>query len=350
MNYIGSKRKLSNFLFHNIQEVLQSYRVDLAQCVFTDLFSGTAAVGRLFKNHAKQVLSNDKEFYSFVLAKHYIENTKPLKRAQFLLDKLNALPPLAGKIYQHYALGGGQGRQYFSDANALKIDAMRVQIAKWQEDQAISQAELYFLLASLLEATDKVANTASVYGAFLKRLKKSAQQTLFLTPAPLEPSPNPHYAYNADAKELIARLQTDILYLDPPYNQREYGANYHLLNSIALYDNFTPQGKTGLRSYEKSAWCKKSSVYQSLEHVLKNTNARFIFLSYNDEGLLSLDKIKTLFSQYGHYSLKSQIYNRFKADSKRLQAKESTMEYLHVLVKDEPAMLPSDFTEKPNRA
>ncbi|BEG57439.1 hypothetical protein NHP21005_11270 [Helicobacter sp. NHP21005] len=88
-------------------------------------------MGRLFKNHAKQVISNDKEFYSFVLAKHYIENTKPLKRAQMLIDELNHLPPLAGKIYQHYALGGGEGRQYFSDHNALKIDAMRTQIDKW---------------------------------------------------------------------------------------------------------------------------------------------------------------------------------------------------------------------------
>ncbi|WP_260320491.1 DNA adenine methylase [Helicobacter gastrocanis] len=102
----------------------------LADCIFADLFSGTAAVGRLFKNHAKQVLSNDKEFYSFVLAKHYIENTKPLKRAQTLIDALNNLPPLAGKIYQHYALGGGEGRLYFSDSNALKIDAMRTQIDK----------------------------------------------------------------------------------------------------------------------------------------------------------------------------------------------------------------------------
>ncbi|BEG57438.1 hypothetical protein NHP21005_11260 [Helicobacter sp. NHP21005] len=128
---------------------------------------------------------------------------------------------------------------------------------------------------------DKVANTACVYGAFLKKLKKSAQQDLILTPAPFILSPNPHHAYHTDAKDIICQLQTDILYLDPPYNQREYGANYHILNSIALYDNFTPQGKTGLRAYDKSAWCKKSLAPQSLEHVIKHTHARFVFLSYN---------------------------------------------------------------------
>ncbi|WP_104624757.1 DNA adenine methylase [Helicobacter felis] len=335
MNYIGSKRKLSNFLFSNIQEMLLNCGVSLCDCVFTDLFSGTAAVGRLFKNHVRQVISNDKEFYSFVLAKHYIQNTQPLERAQVLVDELNALPPTEGKIYQHYALGGGEGRQYFSNHNAGKIDSIRAQIATWQADNTISQAEFYFLLTSLLEAADRVANTASVYGAFLKRLKKSAQQELVLTPAPLELSQNSHYAYNKDAKELIARLHTDILYLDPPYNQREYGANYHLLNSIALYDDFIPQGKTGLRNYEKSAWCKKSSAYESLEYVIKHTRARFIFLSYNDEGLLSLEEIATLFSQYGHYNLKSHAYTRFKADSKRTQTKESTIEYLHALQKQE---------------
>ncbi len=334
VNYIGSKRKLSNFLFSNIQEVLQTCGVSLSDCIFTDLFSGTAAVGRLFKNHVKQVISNDKEFYSFALAKHYIENTQPLGRAQALVAELNHLPLIQGKIYQHYALGGGEGRQYFSDYNAMKIDAMRTQIVQWQAEHAINEAEYYFLLTSLLEASDKVANTASVYGAFLKYLKKSARQELCLTPAPLELSSNPHYAYNADAEEIIKCLHTDILYLDPPYNQREYGANYHLLNSIALYDDFTPQGKTGLRSYEKSTWCKKHLVYQSLEHVIKNTDARFIFLSYNDEGLLSLEEIAHLFGRCGCYRILSQDYTRFKADSKRMHTKESTIEYLHVLVKD----------------
>ncbi|WP_163555326.1 DNA adenine methylase [Helicobacter suis] len=331
MNYIGSKRRLSSFLLSSIEDTLKSHGVLLADCVFTDLFSGTATVGRLFKNHVKQVLSNDQEFYSFVLAKHYIENTKPLKRARELINTLNHLRPIKGKIYKHYALGGGEKRQYFSDTNAMKIDSMRTQIAQWQETRAINQAEFYFLLTSLLECADKVANTASIYGAFLKHLKKSAQQDLFLFPAALELSTNPHYAYHTDASKLIRQIKTDILYLDPPYNQREYGANYHVLNSIAIYDDFIPQGKTGLRIYQKSAWCKKYAAYKALEYVIKHTNARFIFLSYNNEGLLNLEEIKTLFSRHGNYSLKSQVYQRFKANCN--SQKEGTIEYLHGLEK-----------------
>lgn len=108
-----------------------------------------------------------------------------------------------------------------------------------------------------MKCTTKVANTASVYGAFLKKLKKSASKRLVLEPAFFELNDNKHLAFNENANELIKKIDGDILYLDPPYNHREYGANYHLLNTIAFYDDFKLKGKTGLREYTKSAWCKK---------------------------------------------------------------------------------------------
>ncbi|WP_104640529.1 DNA adenine methylase [Helicobacter bizzozeronii] len=332
MNYIGSKLSLAPFLLHHIQESVQNKGMCLKDCVFVDAFAGSCAVGRLFKNRVKQVISNDCEFYSFVLAKNYIENTTPLKRAPKLLGQLQNLPPLKGKIYTHYALGGGHCRQYFSDENAMRIDAVRSQLARWIEQKHISPSEFYFLLASLLESSDKVANTACVYGAFLKTLKKSAQKPLLLSPAHFDLSPNPHYAHQQDAQELIKHTPADILYLDPPYNAREYGANYHLLNSIALYDDFTPQGKTGLRDYQKSLWCQKNSVAEALEAILKNAQAKFIFMSYNNEGLLSLDQIAQIFKQHGKYSLKSHPHTRFKANLNP-QQRTKTTEYLHVLEK-----------------
>lgn len=139
--------------------------------------------------------------------------------------------------------------------------------------------------------------------------------------------------FNEDSNALIHKIQGDILYLDPPYNAREYGANYHLLNTIALYDDFIPKGKTGLREYEKSPWCKKAKVANALENLIKNANFEWIFLSYNDEGLLSLEQIRAIFETYGTYLLKSQKHQRFKADSKRIQRQDSTIEYLHILRK-----------------
>ncbi|WP_458692847.1 DNA adenine methylase [Helicobacter monodelphidis] len=217
---------------------------------FCDLFAGTSAVGRLFKTQVKQIIANDREYYSFILAKNYIENHQQLKRIDELIATLNdtqKTPLLQSKIYQNYALGGSKERQYFSDFNASKIDGIRTQIEQWKNTCYINDKEYYFLLASLLESADRVANTASVYGAFLKHLKTSAQKELILTPAYFECNDNTHIVFNEDSSTLIHKISGDILYLDPPYNAREYGANYHLLNTIALYDDFIPRGKTGLR-------------------------------------------------------------------------------------------------------
>ncbi|EAK3936397.1 modification methylase [Campylobacter jejuni] len=333
---MGSKVKLLDFLFESINDILAKSDINLEQCTFIDLFAGTSAVGKKFKNKVEKVISNDKEFYSFVLAKNYIENTVKIKRSKELIKELNNIAkinPIKGKIYKHYSLGGGENRQYFSDFNAMKIDSMRIKISEWKYDNFINEKECYFLLASLLESADKVANTASVYGAFLKHLKPSAQKELILLPAEFECTHTKHLVFNENANDLIKKIKGDILYLDPPYNSREYGANYHVLNSIAMYDDFIPQGKTGLRAYEKSAWCKKNLVFDALEDLIKNADFKFIFLSYNDEGLLSLEQIRQIFEKYGKYDFKSQIYQRFKADSKRICQQNKTIEYLHILEK-----------------
>ena len=337
MNYIGSKFKLASFLQTSIESALREANAKpLKDSVFCDMFAGTSAVGKLFKNKVKKVISNDREYYSFVLSQNYIGNNGLPESWRELMEILNdsqQTPPQKGRIYAHYALGGGSGRQYFSDENAMKIDAIRIKIEDWKAAKCINDNEYYFLLASLLESADKVANTASVYGAFLKTLKKSAAKPIVLEPAFFECSKNQHVVFNEDSSQLIQKIEGDILYLDPPYNAREYGANYHILNTIALYDDFTPRGKTGLREYEKSNWCKKAKVANELETLIKNAKFEWIFLSYNDEGLLSLEQIRAIFEKYGTYSLKSQKYQRFKADSNRTHKQDSTIEYLHILHK-----------------
>ena len=334
MNYIGSKFTLLSFLEESIKETLkENNSKHLSENIFCDLFTGTAAVSKIFKNQVNKIIANDKEYYSFVLAKNYIGNNKILKRKNQLIDLLNNLKPVKSKIFINYAPSGGNERQYFSDYNAMKIDAIRLKIEEWKNNQFINDNEYFFLLASLLESADKVANTASVYGAFLKHIKKSAQKEIILKPAEFDCSNTKSLIFKEDANNIITKIKGDILYLDPPYNSREYGANYHLLNTIALYDDFTPKGKTGLREYDKSNWCKKDKVYKELETLIKNANFTFIFLSYNDEGLLSLKQIKEIFESQGKYSLKNKTYKRFKADNNRFNKKDETIEYLHILIK-----------------
>lgn len=331
MNYIGSKQKLSDFLKSHIDDIAKPSK----DTVFCDIFAGTGAVGRIFKKDVKKVIANDREAYSFTLCRNYIGNHEAKDRTD-MLDELNDLSGVQGFVFEHYSFDGVSGRQYFSSENGQKIDAIRTEIDKWLRCKKINEDDYYFLLASLLEAADKVANTASVYGAYLKHLKKSAEKPLGLKPALYDINDNSHEVYNEDANELIKKIEGDILYLDPPYNAREYGANYHLLNTIALYDDFLPKGKTGLRDYERSRYCKKNEAKVAFEELIKNAKFKYIFLSYNNEGLMGLEETSSIMQKYGHYDLAETTYQRFRADksNSRNHKADTTVEYLHILEKN----------------
>lgn len=333
MNYIGSKLKLcQHFLPETIKSVCGA---DLSQKTFCDIFAGTGIVGRTFKTSVKKVISNDIEYYSYILNKNYIENHRPLENAENLVSELNELSLCVdGFIYKNYCLGGNGERQYFSDENGKKIDSIRIKIEEWKNTGKINKNMYYFLLASLLESADKVANTASVYGAYLKNLKKSAKKQMILESADFELNDNEHEVFKSDANELITRISGDILYLDPPYNTRQYGANYHILNTIAEYKPFVPKGKTGLREYTRSKYCSVSSVKEEFENLIKNANFKYIFLSYNNEGLMSVEDVRRIMRKYGRYDLAQTDYQRFKADSNRFNKAKSTVEYLHILEKN----------------
>jgi adenine-specific DNA-methyltransferase len=108
-----------------------------------------------------------------------------------------------------------------------------------------------------------------------------------------------------------------------------------LLTTIAKYDTFKPQGKTGLREYYRSSYCKKNEVKKSFVELIKNANFKYIFLSYNNEGLMSENEISSVMSAFGKYSLKTINYQRFKADKteNRNHKATNTVEYLHILEK-----------------
>ncbi len=333
MNYIGSKYSLLPFLESTIEDVVGT---DLHDKVFCDIFAGTGVVGRSFKPKVRKVIANDWEYYSYVLNRNYIGNHLELDGKEELLNRLNQLEGAGdGFIYRNYCKGSGSGRQYFSDENGKKIDAIRSQIEKWRTSGYVSEDMYFFLLASLLESADKLANTASVYGAFLKHLKATAQKPLSLTPAVYTVNENTHDVYCSDANILIKNIEGDILYLDPPYNARQYGANYHLLNTIAEYKPFVPKGKTGLREYLKSSYCGKRTVLSSFESLIKDAKFKYIILSYNNEGLMTRQDIAAIMSRYGHYGMFSLDYHRFRADKEenRNHRADKTVEYLHILEK-----------------
>lgn len=333
MNYIGSKYKLLPFLRRAIYDVVGN---DLSDKVLCDLFAGTGMVGRCLKTDVRRVIANDLEYYSYVLNRNYIGNHLARPNKETYINELNRIPVVEdGFIYQNYCWGSGSERLYFTDENGKRIDSIRQQIERWREEGEIDDDIYYFLLCSLLESADKVANTASVYGAFLKNIKKSASERLVLRAAEYDINCNQHEVYCEDANSLISRIEGDILYLDPPYNARQYGANYHMLNTIAEYKPFVPKGKTGLREYTRSLYCSTKDVAREFEQLLAKARFRYIFLSYNNEGLMSVDQIKKIMSKFGRYDVACKQYQRFKADKteNRNHIANSTTEYLHILEK-----------------
>ena len=353
MNYIGSKLSLLEFLEESINKV-----VDKNCDTFCDLFAGTGIVGSYFKRKGYKIIANDIQYYSYVLNRHYIGNHKELSfskltkeipdlknidiqnRKDFVCDCLSNLKGIKDFIYKNYCLDGTKDkkepRQYFSDENGMRCDAIRQKIEDWKKKNLVSDDEYYFLIASLVESIDKYANTASVYGAFLKKLKKIAQNNLILKPAELTINDKDHEVFNEDINKVSEKIEGDILYLDPPYNQRQYAANYHLLETIAKYDNPRIHGKTGLREYQdqKSFYCSRTQVKKAFKDLILKAKTKYIFLSYNNEGLMTLDDIKEIMSLRGKYGYFTKEYNRFKADKpeNRNYTANKTTEYLHYVV------------------
>ncbi len=332
MNYIGSKHSLLDFLQETIEEVT-GYK-DGGSYVFGDLFAGTGAVGQAFKSKGYRVIANDIQHYSYVLNKHFIENVPEMDDS--LLDRLNSLKPVKGFVYMNYCSGSGSGRNYFTDENGMRCDAIREELESLKKSGEIDEGTYYYYLASLINSIDKYANTASVYGAFLKHIKKPAKKAFRLELLPVVPGQRGK-VYNEDANELIRKVSGDILYLDPPYNSRQYSANYHVLETISRYDNPKLIGVTGLRdsSSQKSRFCSKKAVAEAFEELIKHADFRYVFLSYNNEGLMPLDAIREIMSRYGRYAVYTKEYRRFKADrdENRDIASDTTTEYLHCLTK-----------------
>lgn len=326
LNYIGSKYKLLPFIHEVISDTVPA---DLSTQSFCDIFAGTGVVSRLFKGLCYHVLANDFEYYSYVILKNAIGNEpEEAERGKYDIDQMNELSGIEGIIHDYYSPGGSD-RLYFTAENAKKIDAARDFI----RFEIIRDESHYFLLASLIESADKYANVASVYGAYLKHMKKSAQRDLVIKGS-VPTEGNPSVVTCQDSASLIHTTSGDILYLDPPYNHRQYGANYHMLNTIAHHEDFIPQGVTGLRPrYKRSAYCQKPAAAGAFEALIKAAQFKYIFLSYNNEGIMSFEQIRQIMSQYGRYDLVTKNHSRFKADNNRKHKANGTLEQIHILEK-----------------
>ncbi len=250
MRYIGSKVNLLT----NIESCI-SENIKTPQASFCDIFSGTAVVARHFKSQY-QIISNDSLYFSYVIQKAYVENNSKLNFSKLKSDIGNPFLFLENEklgntennfIMQNYSPAGKAGRMYFTEENARRIDFARTAIENWKNEKRVSASEYYYLLASLIEAVPSVSNITGTYGAYLKKWDKRAFKKLELPQIEVFSNGRKNKAYNEDSLKLIKRISGDILYIDPPYNSRQYAPNYHVLETISRYDSPKLSGITGMR-------------------------------------------------------------------------------------------------------
>lgn len=315
MNYIGSKKTLSK----TISNYILSSVDNTEDKIFCDIFAGTGAISIELKNSFKKIIANDLEHYSHILLEHYIGLNE-----QINFDLPNNLEPIEGKIYNYYA----KDRMYFTPENAKKIDAVRTYLKTAKDNK-----HFCYYLTSLLEAADKVANTASVYAAYLKQFKKTALKEIEIVPAKIYPSKTITDVFRENANDLIRIISGDVLYLDPPYNERQYASNYHVLNTIAEYRDFEPQGITGLPpDWNRSDYSSRRNAVNAFEDLIDNADFEHIFLSYNNFGILDVDYIKQFLSTYGKLNILEVDYKPFK--SREISKEQNdTKEYVFYLNK-----------------
>jgi adenine-specific DNA-methyltransferase len=346
MRYIGNKTRLLPFILRTLD------RLGIEPGAAHDAFAGTASVGRALKARGWRVASSDIMTYAYVFGRAYVvaqrapglanlrtgdaDLRRALRTAAFrsrvaargggalaaVAEYLTSwLEPEPGFVRDHYSPLGG--RMYFSVDNAKRIDAVRRRLHEWHAGGLIADDGFYVLLAALLEAADRVANTAGVYAAFIKEWQPNARRPLVLEPQMPIRGPRGSTAHRADAAEVAQSLgPVDLLYIDPPYNGRQYSGYYHIPEILArgwFDDTPTLRGKTGLLgdAKQRSAWCSPRGVERALAELLMATQATHVLISYNSEGLLSETAMRRVLA---HSSVDGDVrrfthrYRRYRAD------------------------------------
>jgi adenine-specific DNA-methyltransferase len=348
MRYIGNKTRLLDF----IRRVMRTRGIVPGRAV--DPFTGTASVARALKRWHFGVTAADIMQYGYVFAHAYVQTTKQPSfdgvanaaggsSLRAVLRHLEALEPEPGFIHEHYSPAGGagalHGRMYFTPSNAARIDAIRTRIEEWHRSDVIDEDGYHALLAALIEAADRVANTTGVYAAFVKSWQPNAERPLQLRLEPLITG-NGCEARRSDALDTVANAgEFELLYLDPPYNSRQYAGYYHIPELLARgwFDGpVATRGKTGLIDDDdvRSPWSSSRRCEDAFEKLIATAHCRHIMMSYNAEGIIPERTIERVLREHGRrstYRRYARRYRRYRADanSRRRYRGDVVSEYLY---------------------
>jgi adenine-specific DNA-methyltransferase len=301
IKYLGSKRRLVPVLTQLLER--SGARTALG------LFTGTTRVAQAFKEAGAEVTAVDTTRYASVLAGCYIATDAAATDGAALdraIGALNDLPGRAGYVTETFCL---QSR-FFQPHNGERIDAVRDAIAADYAGTALEPV----LLTSLLEAADRVDSTTGVQMAYVKQWAPRSFRPLELrVPALLA---GPGQAVRGDACTVVDDLGPfDLAYLDPPYNQHRYEANYHIWETLVAWDAPAHYGvackRTEIRDGPRSPFNSRRTMVEALPRLVEKVAADIIVLSYNDESWIPLEALIEMCRGRGHVEVLSFASNRY---------------------------------------
>jgi adenine-specific DNA-methyltransferase len=352
ITYIGNKRALLGFIGEGVKRVQK--RLGRNKLKMFDVFSGSGIVARYFKQFSALLIANDLEKYSALTNECYLANKDELdlvllrKYYQEIIKESEA--HLAkGLISELYApeddknIKAGE-RVFYTSRNAMYIDTVRQSIEK------IPEAERKFFIAPLLSEASIHANTSGVFKGFYKNKETGIGQfggihqnaLLRITgdiklPFPVFSNFNCETLIcNGDANQIIGNLpEVDIAYLDPPYNQHPYGSNYFMLNVIAGYT--CPEKASTIsgipEDWNRSDYNRENHALTALTELVKTIKSKYVLISFNSEGFISLEEMKTMLVNMGRVEVLETKYNTFKGSRNLKNRGIYVKEYLYLLEK-----------------
>lgn len=317
-------------LLGQIEQLTSEYK----NGIFCDPFGGIGTVGAFMKRKGFQVVTGDilnfAHYFQCVLIA-FSDKVNFFHLMQYLhlhtLDELetylsNITQP-DGWLIQEYA----RERSFFSIDNASHIQACIEYIGNWYAEDLINEQEHITLLASLINSFDKVANTAGTYYAYLKNFyRKAIKPFHFSFLHPIEGCAG--FAYKMDANDLVRQIKCDILYLDPPYNGRDYAGYYHLPENVSMGIVPKPKGKSGVFRFQQ-----KTSVYngrkatEAFKDLIQSANAKCIIFHYTDSGLIDMAEAKAVLQEKGSQ------FEEYYFDCRRYTTNRTSMSCRHHIMK-----------------